>query len=175
MTYNFKSRHNHGVQVIQAIDGMFMDTFDGLCGRRHDIAFFHRSRVEQKFSAICRNRFHGYRYTYYGDKAYHQNLFHCTAARRRNGNLPANNRRYQRRSNAMMGKYRISIEWGFGKVKSRCPILNKKKEVMQLFKKNLPALVRVCILMTNIDTTLRGSQTSLYYKCQAPSIQEYLR
>ncbi len=175
MTYNFKSRHNHGIQVIQAIDGMFMDTFDGLCGRRHDLAFFHRSRVEQQFSAICRNRFHGHRYTYYGDKAYHMNLYHCTAAKKRNRNLPAHIRQYQRRSNRMMGKYRISVEWGFGKVKARCPILTKKKEVMQLFKKNLPSLVRVCILMTNIDTTLRGSQTSLYYKCQAPSIQEYLR
>ena len=71
-----------------------------------------------------------------------------------------------------MSSERIGVEWGFGKVYSRCPIL-RKSEMMKLQAQDVAKLVRVCVLITNAHTCLRGSQSSLYFDCIPPTIEKY--
>ena len=48
-----------------------------------------------------------------------------------------------------------------------------KKRVMQLKKKQVAKTIRVAVLLMNARTCLYGSQTSTYFNCPRPSLQEY--
>ena len=72
----------------------------------------------------------------------------------------------------VMSRARIGVEWGFGKIYARCPILKRVlKQKPQ--EKDVKQLHRVCVLLTNAHTCLHQSQTGLYFNCKAPSLEEY--
>jgi hypothetical protein len=48
-----------------------------------------------------------------------------------------------------------------------------KKRAMQLKKKQVAKTIRVAVLLMNARTCLYGSQTSTYFECPRPSLQEY--
>jgi hypothetical protein len=74
--------------------------------------------------------------------------------------------------NWVMSSERIGIEWGFGKVYARCPIL-RKPHVMKLQARDVAKLVRVCVLLSNAHTCINGSQSSLYFNCKPPPLNVY--
>jgi hypothetical protein len=75
--------------------------------------------------------------------------------------------------NYIMSKERISIEWGFCKIKQRCPYCTRSS-LLKFGQTDVARNIRVCVLMTNIHTCLRQSQTGHYFDCFAPSLAEYL-
>ncbi|KAJ1383160.1 hypothetical protein B484DRAFT_411233, partial [Ochromonadaceae sp. CCMP2298] len=75
-------------------------------------------------------------------------------------------------NNSKMSRVRIGVEWGFGKVYARCPLL-KHVDKMKLQAMDVGRRVRVAVLLTNAHTCLRQSQTGEYFECRAPTLEEY--
>ena len=49
----------------------------------------------------------------------------------------------------------------------------RKKSVVQLKKQQVAKTIRVAVLLANARACLYGSQTSTYFDCPRPSLQEY--
>ena len=75
--------------------------------------------------------------------------------------------------NKNMARLRISVEWTIGKVSQ----LFKYLRVKEMHQPNLSALsprFMVAVLLTNCHSCLYGSQTSTYFDCPPPAVEEYL-
>jgi len=77
------------------------------------------------------------------------------------------------RFNSAMGYVRLSVEWSFGKVANTFAFID--------FAKNMKALLQpvgkfylLSVLFTNCHTCLYGSETSYFFNCPPPSLEEYL-
>lgn len=159
-----KWMHCHGAQAIFGPDGMFYDWFDEPVGRRNDKYFMRDSNV----NAIMRDcqLYNEIQYWIYLDKGYDWNS-HCRVAAR--GALTA----HQFFNNWVMSKVREGIEWGFGKLKSRNPLV-LRSQLLKLQMVDVAKIIRVAVLLTNLDTCLHGSNTSLFFNCFPPTLQQYL-
>lgn len=157
--------HNHGAQGIFAPDGMFYHWYDGPVGRHNDKHFFRESGV----NAVLRDAQlgHAVQYVAYGDKGYSE-YTHLRVAYHGPGPVTA----HQKFENWLMAKERIGVEWGYGKLKRRCPFVSKS-HLLKLRGSDVAKYVRVAVLLTNAHTCLRQSQTGLYFDCPAPALNEY--
>ena len=105
-------------------------------------------------------------YTIYLDKGY-ANDTHIFAAHHGVFVTPA-----QEHDNWIMSRLRVEVEWGFGKVYTRCPFL-KRPSIFKLRGVDVAKYLRVATLLTNAHTCLRQSQAGLYFDCVAPTLQSY--
>ena len=76
--------------------------------------------------------------------------------------------------NAMMSPERVGVEWGFGRVKARCPYVTRS-DLLKLQLVDVAKYIRVAVILTNADNCLHGSQTSLHFQCFPPTLAEYFR
>jgi hypothetical protein len=67
----------------------------------------------------------------------------------------------------------MSVEWGFGKITGLWSFLDFQRNLKVLLSP-VGAYYIVGALLTNCHTCLNGSQTSVYYGCNPPSLEEYL-
>jgi hypothetical protein len=74
--------------------------------------------------------------------------------------------------NAIMTPERVSIEWGFGRIKARCPYITRI-DLLKLRLVDVAKYIRVAVLLTNADVCMNGSQTSLYFECFPPTLTQY--
>lgn len=158
--------HCLGAQGVLAPNGLFVDWFDGPVGRQNDKYFWRDSGV----NGILRDLQIGnlIQYWAYGDKGYN-NSSHLRAA----AHLPGPPLTVlQIFENWLMAKERISVEWGYAKVKARCPLLNCP-HLLKLQASDVSCIVRVAVLLSNAHTCMHQSETGLYYNCPAPSVEEY--
>jgi nuclease HARBI1 len=128
--------------------------------------------IAEMHGPLARCAFHcvvdGVLYYLYGDKGY------------RHGNpclqvpfIGAGLTQQQQSYNTTMSAIRISVEHGFGKVKSLWAYIDYKKG-MHLFGNPVCSYWQVAVLMTNCHTCLYGSQTGQYYEVPAPYLEDYL-
>lgn len=75
--------------------------------------------------------------------------------------------------NKIMSKLRISVEWGFGKI-SQLFAFTEFAENQKIRLQPVGVYYLVAILLTNVHTCLNGSNTSSYFNCEPPSVQQYL-
>lgn len=159
--------HCYGAQGIFGPDGIFYDWFDGPVGRHADAHFMTQSGVNETLRNTqlpAENR----QFWIYLDKGYVWNT-HCRTAARMPGLTPR-----QIYFNWVMSKVREGVEWGFGRVKSRNSFI-LRKELLKLQSVNVARYVRVAVFLTNCDTCIeRSCQTSLYFMCHPPTLEEYL-
>lgn len=73
------------------------------------------------------------------------------------------------RHNFLMSRERVSVEWGFGKLKLRNGILFRARKLKPTVV-DIPRLARVTALLTNAHTCL---QTGLHFSCWAATLTEY--
>jgi len=71
-----------------------------------------------------------------------------------------------------MSSVRIIVEWGFGKVKNVCPLLNSYK-YLQLQKLDVNMILKVVVLLTNIHTIINGSNQNTYFNTNVPTLERY--
>jgi hypothetical protein len=145
---------------------MFCDWFDGPVSRHGDRHFANASEVNETLSDLQWNEF--IQYIIYGDKGYTAKS-HMLCSH----HGPAFVTPEQDQDNWIMSRERIGVEWGFGKVLERCPLLNKIK-IMKLKLIDVAAYVRNAVFLTNIDTCLHQSQCGEHFDCFAPTLYEYL-
>ncbi|KAJ8911974.1 hypothetical protein NQ315_003252 [Exocentrus adspersus] len=128
-------------------------------GRRHDAGIFRDSglyrELEQK--AIVNQ---DEKYALYGDQAYGlMELLLTPYPGRPDDLLP-----HQREFNGSMKLLRVSVEWGFQKI--------KKPEIIIRIQ-DLDSMYKVAVLLTNCHTCLCGSQTATYFNTVPPTLEEY--
>ena len=143
---------------------MIYDWFTGPVGRHNDQYFC----TESDINGIMRRMklFNNVAYMIYTDRGYVNDEFISAAAR------GIHVTPLQIMDNWIMSKIRVSIEWLFGKVRSRCPFLNRKY-LMKLQGIDIERYSRVAILLTNAHTCIHQSQAGLYFDVSAPILEEY--
>ena len=78
----------------------------------------------------------------------------------------------QKAMNAIMSEVRVSVEHGFGKVMQNWSYIGFRNG-LKIGLSPVGAYYMVSVLLTNIHTCLRGSQTSAQFEINPPSLEEY--
>jgi hypothetical protein len=79
----------------------------------------------------------------------------------------------QRESNRIMSRVRVGVEWGFGQIRSNCPLI-VKPEILKHRKGTVSLLMRNAVLLTNYRNHIGENPTSLYFKCPTSTLDNYL-
>lgn len=133
-------------------------------GRRHDSYLLSKSCLINKL----RQKFHGVQNPpyLYSDSGYPLNKYLMVPFK---GMLT----RTQNKLNKKMGKLRVSVEWGYGKVLQLFPFLDFKKN-LKIYKQPVGNYYKVGVILTNCHTCLYGSQVVDYFGCDPPVLEQYL-
>lgn len=158
--------HNHGVQGVMGMDGLFYDIYDGKLGRHNDKRFMKSSQVNNRLRIVQLGAHR--QFIVYTDKGYFFNTHVRCAA-----HGPGEVTELQRQHNEIMSMYRVGVEWGFGRVKARVPYLSQSR-LLKLRAYDVGMRVKVGFILTNIHTCMHGSQSGLYFGCAAPTVEQYL-
>jgi nuclease HARBI1 len=144
---------------------MVLDLFGPVEGRRHDMHLFRQSGIEDDLQRAL--VVGGRQYYIYGDPAYVlrpylQVGYHGT-------DLTIE----QKAFNASMSSVRISVEWAFKDVKKYFTHLAFPRK---LVLGNTPAAKwYICAaVLWNFRNCMSGSEKSQFYKCDPPTIDEYI-
>lgn len=104
----------------------------------------------------------------YGDPAYSSSEVMCCPY------LGAHLSDEQRAFNKAMSAVRVSIEWLFGIIKTSWAFIDWSKK-HKILLSPVAKFVKVSVLLANCRTCMRGgNQISTFFKCAAPSLDEYL-
>lgn len=161
-----KRRHCVKWQGLMLPNGIMPMPFGPCNGRNHDAHMLDQSGVVRVMRRICRRL--GKAYQLYGDPAYPQSQWIGTPFPTHSRLTPA-----EALFNAQMSSTRISNEWGFGKIKLNWHFLDLENG-HKLFLNDVQKYWPVAQILTNCHTCCYGSQTSQYFDCRPPSLEEYL-
>ena len=166
-----KRRHGLKFESVSLPNGLHARMFGPVDGRRHDIAMARQSGLYQALRSI--HNFHypisGENFACYGDAAYSAMLspWICTGFR------GAVLTQQQLDFNSRMSSARVSAEWAFGDIIRTFAFLD--------FKANLKILLQpvgmyyfVGTLLTNCRSCLYGNETSEFFSCPTPTLEDYL-
>ena len=165
-TYSGHKRRN-GIkfQSMSLPDGIIHHLFGPLESRRHDMTLFRDSQIE---SALQRSlMIDGRQFYIYGDSAYVLRPFLQIAFQ------GAALTEEQCQFNTEMNRLRTSVEWGFKDIKKYFTHVDfTRKNIIS----NTPVGLHYIIagLLWNFRACLYSSQTSQFFDCKAPSLEEYL-
>jgi hypothetical protein len=104
----------------------------------------------------------------YGDKGYPL-LRHLITPYQGN-NITAD----QRRFNFLMSQMRICVEWEFGELFEQFAFVDFKKN-QKIFLQPLAKYIVVATILKNCKTCMYGSQTSQYFNCAPPTLENYVQ
>lgn len=157
-----KRQHCLKFQGIMTPCGIIAHMFGPIEGSRHDAFMLAESGI---LNTLSSSRFKDY--CIYGDPAY---PLRPQLLAPFSGELSEAENSF----NKQMATIRQSVEWGFGKLKTNFAFLD--------FKKNLKILLQpvgmyfvVGTILINCQSCLYGSQTSTYFQCDPPTLEDYLR
>lgn len=80
----------------------------------------------------------------------------------------------QKSFNQRMSSMRVSVEWMVAKIYKVCALLRDETK-QRLRESDLKTRFFVGALLTNCHTCLYGSQASMYFRCESPILEDYLR
>jgi hypothetical protein len=158
--------HCHGCQAVMGPDGIIYDWYDRPYGRYSDKHFYSDSGINTRIRNLQLGN--ARQFWAYGDKAYNSRSHVRGAYHGRHLT------QQQRRANYMMSGKRIAAEWAFSKIKSRCPFV-QQSWLLKLRAMDVAATVRVAVLLTNAHSCIHHNETSLYFDCRPPSLQQYFQ
>ena len=72
-----------------------------------------------------------------------------------------------------MSTIRESVEWGFNKIVQLFGYLDFKKN-LKIGMQPVGKYYKVAAILTNCHTCLYGSQTSTFFNCPPPLLEEYI-
>lgn len=156
-----KRQHCLKFQGVMSPCGLIAHMFGPIEGCRHDSYMLAESKL---MDVLSQDTFSDY--TLYGDPAYPITPQLLVGYR---GDFNAQEARF----NKEMSKMRQSVEWGFGKVKTLFSFLDYKKN-LKILLQPVPKYFLVGTLFTNLHSCLYGSETSFFFDCVPPTIDEYL-
>jgi hypothetical protein len=157
--------HCSGAQGIFGPDGIFYDWYDEPLGRDSDRFFMRDSMVNSILQGSCAAL--GLLFWVYCDKGYTRDTYVRCAA---HSPVPVSVQEHH--DNWLMSSGRVSVEWGFGKIYARCPIL-KRPHLLKLQAMDVAKHIRVAVLLTNAHTCPQQSQTGKHFVCTTPTLSAY--
>jgi nuclease HARBI1 len=166
-----KHRHVLKFQGVTTPDGILVQMFGPVEGCRHDATLLADSHLVEQLRAFMTAHFGpaiADWYFLYADKGYGITDVIQTPIRGVEAQNPA-----AVAANRLMSGVRIAVEHSFRKFKSLWAFQNYYMDC----KLELSAVGRfyiVCVLLTNVHTTLYESQVGRAYHCAPPSLHEYL-
>ena len=80
----------------------------------------------------------------------------------------------QEEYNAAMKALRIVFEWGYKELRQVFASLDYKRK-LKLREGPCGLVYQAAVLLWNVRCCLYGSQTSQYFKCEPPSLEQYLQ
>ena len=149
--------------------GMIGDLYGPIACRRHDCHLLRSSRLHDRLSVMLAEC--PVDYLCYGDSAYPMLRYITRGTKRPKFPLVANP---VNAANALkMSKVRECVEWGFGKIVNLWAFLDFKKN-LQLYSQPVATYYTVMGFITNCNTCLYGGQTSTFFECEPPTLEQYL-
>lgn len=160
-----KRRHVLKFQNVLTPDGLFFYLFGPVEGRRHDMTLYYESGLEDTLATEL--MVEGEQFYLYGDAAYMTRPWLQTAF---DGLLTPE----QEQHNHTMKVPRVSVEWGFKDVKQACSTLDFPRK-LHIRRGPVWLLYKMAVFLWNLRCCLYGSPTATFFKCPAPSLDDYLQ
>ena len=167
--YSGKDRvHSLKYQAINTPDGIIRHMAGPYPGSRHDMFALHQSEVIPNWIAKFPRRGDGVPHIIYADQGYC--VMPGIETPYADGDFNYEHEAY----NQAMASARISVEWEFGAILQNWAALDFKRMQQLLSNRKIGQTYVVAALLTNIVNCLRPNITSKYFKCNPPSLQEYI-
>ena len=160
-----KCVHALKFQSIQVPNGLIVNMYGPIEGRRHDAAMLAESGILQQLEEFVDER--GQPFYVYGDPAYP--LRPQLMGPFKGAHLTPQEEEF----NKKMSKIRECVEWGFGDIVCQFAFVDFKKN-LKLFLQPVAKYYLVATLLTNCRTCLYGNQTSQYFGVDPPELEAYL-
>ena len=160
---------HHKVHCLQwqgtsAPDGMIVDLFGPIPGRRHDQAVDDMSRLNERLAAVQEGN--ALQFKTYLDKGYINKTHEHVAYR--GVDLPPQ----LQLENDLMAPQRVGIEWAFNRVCTEFAYIDHYK-VQKIQLSAVGKLYYLSALLSNCYTCLYHSQASTYWNCPPPTLGQY--
>ena len=166
IVYNgHKKVHALKFQSVVTPNGLVANLFGPVEGKRHDSGMLADSGLLNAMSNHCFSP-NGTPLCIYGDPAYPLRV-HLQA-----GFKGANITPQQSLWNTKMSSVRTSVEWVFGDIINWFKFMDFKKN-LKLGLTAVGKLYLVCALLHNSRCCLYGNETSDYFECEPPMIEDY--
>ena len=155
----------HGVKIQGLVfpNGIQPWPFGPVHGSRHDSFMLRQSGLMHILRLCCGV---GQTYCLFGDSAYPQSAYLYRIYR---GVLAP----WQTAFNQSMSRYRVSVEWGFGKISKLWPWLDVAKSQL-LLRRDYGKYLQVGNILTNMHTCLYGSIVNSKFGLSPPALHVYM-
>jgi hypothetical protein len=161
--YNgYKHMHALKYSAVKCPDGLIYHLHGPFEGRRNDNALLQDSKL------LTRCKARASEFYLYGDAAYP--MSDALISPYDGANPPQDEKDF----NQAMGSCREAVEWGFADVLRLWSALDFTPG-QRLFQVSPGMQYRVATVLTNIWICLHGSNTSLYFDCCPPRLEDYLQ
>ncbi|KAF4137475.1 DDE superfamily endonuclease [Phytophthora infestans] len=157
-----KRKHALKYQGVMAPDGLFIDFYGPVLGRRHDVYLLRVSEFLQRLVSV-----HGESYCLYGDPAY------PNRPTLQVGFKGSRLSRDQEAFNGAMSAVRVSVEWGFGGITRLWPYVDVKVS-SKLLLSPVGKYYLVAALLTNFRNCTSPNQISRFFGVSPPSLETYV-
>lgn len=158
-----KRYHCFKFQSVLLPNGIVADLSGPWPGCRHDQYLLYASQLEQRLSHPV---FDGY--VLYGDEGYTYGEHIAVPFR------TAHMTNERRVLNERMSAVRITVEWGFMRIKQLFAFLAFVPP-QRVYSSPVSKFYRVAVLLTNMITCMNGScEVSAYFNCAPPTLDEYM-
>ncbi|KAF7334803.1 DDE Tnp4 domain-containing protein [Mycena sanguinolenta] len=168
-----KKVHANKFQAVKTPDGMIAHLFGPIEGRRNDNHLLAESKILEKCAQFAlrpgadQNTPIQQRYfQLFGDPAYGVSPLLLSP-------FSADQRTEEQTAwNAAMAAVRIEVEHGFGDITRQWPFLNAWWK-HRVYSSPIGRYYRVAVLLANALNCLRPNQTSTYFDCEPPLLEDY--
>ncbi len=159
-----KRRHGLKYQSLIYPNGIIGHCFGPVEGRRHDSAVYHQSDIDDLISNVHSED--GTLMAVFADTAYAAREYLITSFKGAALTQEMHN------FNRLMSSVRESVEWGFSKVCTLFAFVDYHKN-QKIYLQPIAKYYLVSALLTNAHTCAYGSQVSMYFGLEPPSLEEY--
>jgi hypothetical protein len=151
--YNsYYGNHGQKFQGVVAPNGMFLQMYGPVSIRVHDSPLVDSSGLNDKLAWLSQHS--GVTIKALGDSAYPRRSHLLKHASYR------------------MAQKRICVEWAFGKMQQTFAVTDFEAH-LQVYLNRPARTYLVCTILCNMHTCCYGSLTGRYFRCRAPSLEDY--
>ena len=166
----YKHAYTTVFQSISTPDGLLIHFKGPYEGRVSDWGILKHSGLQENLKNYSHNTA-GSRLWIYGDAGY--GLEKGILSSYRSHHSTGQHTESEEIFNASMARQRIVVEWCFGKLVTLFPLIDYFKK-LKVGLSQVGSWIFTAVLLTNAHTCYYGSETTAYFDCPPPSIQEYL-
>ena len=170
--WGYKKLHGLKYQSVIGPNGLIIDLFGAIVGRRSDSYMLARSQLLARMAALCQAA--GNPFYLYGDPAYPLSMY---ILRGYKGAMTPQ----QQAFSTAMSRLRVSVEWGFALVLADWKYVDYKKN-LKLLQQPIGKMYFVACILANMKTCVTASHAldgfgnliAQKFRVSPPSLHDYL-